>query len=173
MTAPRPGGLAGRVDALILTLTRALVALAAGACGLIFALVLLAVVMRYVAQSPFRFTDELSGLLLAAMVFLALPFSLAAHQNIRVTLLTERLEGRAARAFWVVGQAIVVAFCLLVAWDAWKITSFTLRLGLKSEQARLDLGPWLLAFTGAFAVSAAIAAWQLFRPMPSGPKAVL
>jgi TRAP-type C4-dicarboxylate transport system permease small subunit len=107
------------------------------------------------------------------MVFLALPFSLASHQNIRVTLLTERLKGRAARGFWIVGQAIVVAFSLLVAWDAWKITAFTLRLGLKSEQARLDLGPWLVAFTGAFAVSAAIAAWQMVRPAPSGPKAVL
>ncbi len=173
MSAPHSGGLASRIDALILTFTRALVALAAGACGLIFGLVLLAVIMRYVAQSPFRFTDELSGLLLAAMVFLALPFSLASHQNIRVTLLTERLKGRAARGFWIVGQAIVVAFSLLVAWDAWKITAFTLRLGLKSEQARLDLGPWLVAFTGAFAVSAAIAAWQMVRPAPSGPKAVL
>lgn len=169
---PSPGRPA-RIDAAILTATRALSVLAAAACGAIFALVLLAVVMRYVAQSPFRFTDELSGLLLATMVFLALPFSLASHQNIRVTLVTERLGPRAGRAFWVIGQAIVVAFCLLVAWDAWKITSFSLRLGLKSEQARLDLGPWLIAFTAAFALSAAIAAWQMLRPPPSGPKAVL
>ncbi len=172
MTGPAPG-LAGRIDAAILIATRGLTALAAAACGAIFGLVLLAVVMRYVAQAPFRFSDELSGLLLVTMVVLAVPFSLASHQSIRVTLVTERLRGGAARAFWVVGQVIVVAFCLLVARDAWAITSFTLRLGLKSEQARLDLGPWLVAFTAAFALCAAIAAWQMLRPPPTGPKAVL
>lgn len=173
MTAERGGAPPGRVEAAILLAARALSALAAAACATVFVLVLLAVVMRYVAQSPFRFTDELSGLLLASMVFLALPFSLAAHHNIRVTLLTERLAPPARRTAWAVGQAIVVAFCCLVAWDAWKITAFTLRLGLRSEQARLDLGPWLIVFTAAFALCAAIAAWQGTRPSPAGPKATL
>lgn len=173
MTDRAPGRAAGRVDAAILLASRGLSALAAAACAAIFVLVLLAVVMRYVAQSPFRFTDELSGLLLASMVFLALPFSLAAHQNIRVTLLTERLGGPAARVAWVVGQAILVAFCSLVAWDAWKIAAFTVRLGLRSEQARLDLGPWLALFTASFMICAAIGAWQMVRPPPAGPKARL
>lgn len=152
------------VDAAILAVTRGLLVLAAGACAAVFALVFLAVVMRYVAQAPFRFSDELAGLLLAAIVFLGMPFVFAAHQNIRVTLLTERLPNHAARVFWIVGQLVTVAFCALVAWDAWKITAFTMRLGLKSEQARLPLTPWLILFTVAFALCAAIATWQMLRP---------
>jgi TRAP-type C4-dicarboxylate transport system permease small subunit len=156
-----------RVDRAILAVTRGLLVLAAAACGAVFALVFLAVVMRYVAQAPFRFSDELAGLLLAAIVFLGMPFAFAAHQNIRVTLLTERLPGPAARVFWVVGQLVTVAFCALVAWDAWKIAAFTTRLGLKSEQARLPLTPWFLLFTAAFALCAVIAAWQMLRPAPA------
>jgi TRAP-type C4-dicarboxylate transport system permease small subunit len=174
MSEPRPAsGIAAAIDGVILAVARGLAALAAVACGGIFILVLLAVVMRYVAQAPFRFTDELSGLLLAMSVVLAIPFTLATHQNIRVTLLTERLKPRAARLFWIAGQAILAVFCGLVAWDAWKITAFTLRLGLKSENARLELGPWLITFTGAFVLCTAIAAWQLLRPPSSGPKTIL
>ena len=160
-------GTLARIDAAILAVSRGLLVLAAGACAAVFALVFLAVVMRYVAQAPFRFSDELAGLLLAAIVFLGMPFAFAGHQNIRVTLLTERLPGHAARVFWVVGQVTTVAFCALVAWDAWKITAFTMRLGLKSEQARLPLSPWLILFTVSFALCAAIAAWQILRPPPA------
>ncbi len=156
-----------RIDRAIVAVARGFLVLAAGACAAVFALVFLAVVMRYVAQAPFRFSDELAGLLLAAIVFLGMPFAFAAHQNIRVTLLTERLPRNAARVFWVIGQVVTVAFCALVAWDAWKITAFTIRLGLKSEQARLPLTPWLILFTAAFAVCAAIAVWQMIRPPPA------
>jgi TRAP-type C4-dicarboxylate transport system permease small subunit len=155
------------VDQALLLLSRGLLALSAAACAGILGLVLAAVVMRYAVAAPFRFTEELAGLLLSAMAFLALPFGMSANANIRVTLVTERLGPAARRLFWVVGQAIMVAFCAVFALEAWNIAEFTLRLNLSSEQARLPLGPWVTLMPAAFAVTGCIAAWVALRPPPA------
>ena len=154
------------VDKALLSLSRGLLALSAAACAGILGLVLAAVVMRYAVAAPFRFTEEMAGLLLSAMAFLALPFAMAGNANIRVTLVTERLPPLPRRVFWVIGQAIMVAFCAIFAWEAWNIADFTMRLNLMSEQARLPLGPWVALMPAALAVTGAIAAWAALRPPP-------
>jgi TRAP-type C4-dicarboxylate transport system permease small subunit len=153
-------------DRLLLLLSRGLLALSAAACAGILGLVLAAVVMRYAVAAPFRFTEELSGLLLSAMAFLALPFAMAGNANIRVTLVTERLGPAMRRLFWVIGQAIMVAFCAVFAWEAWGIAEFTLRLNLMSEQARLPLGPFVALMPAMLALTGFIAAWLALRPPP-------
>jgi len=154
------------VDRALLLVTRGLLALSAAACAGILGLVLAAVVMRYAVAAPFRFTEELSGLLLSAMAFLALPFAMAGNANIRVTLVTERLPPVVHRVFWVVGQAIMIAFCAIFAWEGWQIADFTLRLNLMSEQARLPLGPWVALMPIALAFTGFVAAWVAIRPPP-------
>lgn len=154
------------VDRALLLASRALLALSAAACAAILGLVLAAVVMRYAVAAPFRFTEELSGLLLSAMAFLALPFGMASNANIRVTLVTERLAPLPRRVFWVLGQAITVAFCAIFAWEAWGIAEFTTRLNLSSEQARLPLGPWTALMPAGLAAAGFIAAWVALRPPP-------
>jgi TRAP-type C4-dicarboxylate transport system permease small subunit len=154
------------VDKGLLLISRGLLAVSAAACAGILGLVLAAVVMRYAVASPFRFTEELSGLLLSAMAFCALPFAMAANANIRVTLVTERLNGLPRRVFWVIGQAIMVAFCAIFAWESWGIAEFTLRLNLQSEQARLPLGPWTALMPAGFAFTGFVAAWAALRPPP-------
>jgi TRAP-type C4-dicarboxylate transport system permease small subunit len=155
------------VDRALLLLARGLLAVSAAACAGILGLVLAAVMMRYAVAAPFRFTEELAGLLLSAMAFLALPYAMAANANIRVTLVTERLGPVARRVFWVGGQAIMLAFCAIFAWEAWNIADFTLRLNLMSEQVRLPLGPWVALMPTAFAVTGCIAAWVALRPPPA------
>jgi TRAP-type C4-dicarboxylate transport system permease small subunit len=154
------------VDATLLLISRGLLAVSAAACAGILGLVLAAVVMRYAVASPFRFTEELSGLLLSAMAFCALPFAMAGNANIRVTLVTERLGPLPRRVFWVVGQLIMMAFCAIFAWEAWGIAEFTMRLNLSSEQARLPLGPWTALMPAGFALTGLIAAWVALRPPP-------
>ena len=162
----RASGLARRVDATILTTTRVMAAGAALSIAAILALVLAAVVMRYVVSAPFRFTEELAGLLLAASVFLALPYTIAAQESIRVGLVSDRLGGWPRRVAWLAGQAVLMAFAAVFVLEASKITAFTLRLGLKSEQARLDLGPWLVLMTAGAAACGLVALWQALRPPP-------
>ncbi len=154
------------VDRLLLALSRGLLAISAAACAGILGLVVAAVVMRYAVAAPFRFTEELAGLLLSAVAFLALPFAMASHANIRVTLVTERLPPRARRAAWVLGQLVTVAFCAIFAWEAWNIADFTARLGLMSEQARLPLGPWVMLMPASLALTGLAAAWLALRPPP-------
>jgi TRAP-type C4-dicarboxylate transport system permease small subunit len=147
---------------------RALAALAAAAGAAIFAFILAAVVMRYLVAAPFRFTEELSGLLLAMMVFLAMPMALVRDLNIRVTLVTDSLPALARRVAWIASELILVAFATIFAWQSWNLVAFHARLGLKSEQARLELWPWLAVMTACVALCALVGAWKATRQPPSG-----
>ena len=147
---------------------RALAAIAAAAGAAIFAFILAAVVMRYLVAAPFRFTEELSGLLLAMMVFLAMPMALVRDLNIRVTLVTDSLPALARRVAWIASELILVAFATIFAWQSWNLMEFHLRLGLRSEQARLELWPWLAVMTACVALCALVGAWKATRQPPSG-----
>lgn len=155
-----------RIDRAILSLTRAMAALGAGCIVAMTALTVAAVAMRYGLGAPFRFTEELGGLLLVTSVFLSLPYVLARHGHIRMTLLSRRLPEPARRATWIVGQAIFVAFALVYLRDAWADAAFTRRLGLRSEVARIPLGGFALLPVAGMGIAAAIAAWQALRPAP-------
>jgi len=152
------------LDAAVLLAARALAAGAAGAIAAIAALTVAAVVMRYVLGTPFRFSEELCGLLLAMSAFLAMPLTVAADLNIRVTVLTDRLAPAAQRVAFLVGQAVLVAFGLVFLVEAWRLAEFTVMLGLRSEQARLPLGPWMIAMTAAVALTTVLAVWRSLRP---------
>lgn len=132
----------------------------------IFAVVLMAVGMRYIVGAPFAMTEELSGLLLAMSVFLVMPLTIIANLNIRVTLVTERLTGAWRRITWVVGELILVAFFLVFAREAWKFYTTALRFNEKSEQAQLLLAPWKLATFLILALCVACALWRAWRPPP-------
>jgi len=147
---------------------RALAAIAAAAGAAIFAFILAAVVMRYVVSAPFRFTEELSGLLLAMMVFLAMPLALVRDLNIRVTLVTGAMPRMARRVAWIASELILVAFAAIFAWQSWNLAEFHMRLGLRSEQARLELWPWLAVMTACVALCALVGAWKATRQPPSG-----
>lgn len=155
-----------RIDAAILALTRALAVLGALCILAMAALTVAAVAMRYGAGAPFRFTEELGGLLLVTSVFLSLPYVLARHEHIRLTLVADRLPPRPRRALWIVGQLIFLAFAVIFLRGAWADALFTLRLGLRSEVARIPLGPFVLVPVGGMAVAAAVAAWQALRQPP-------
>lgn len=155
-----------RIDAAILALTRALAVLGALCILAMAALTVAAVAMRYGAGAPFRFTEELGGLLLVTSVFLSLPYVLARHEHIRLTLVADRLPPRPRRVLWIVGQLIFLAFAVVFLRGAWADALFTLRLGLRSEVARIPLGPFVLVPVGGMAVAAAVAAWQVLRQPP-------
>lgn len=158
--------MAERVDAAILLVSRALAALGAVAVAAIFALVFAAVVMRYGVGAPFRFTEELAGLFLVSCVFLTLPLTIAGHKNIRVSLLVDRTRGPLRRVLWVAGQGVLVAFLGIFTWEAYKMTAFTVALGLSSDVARVPLSPFTIAMTISVAAAGLIGAWQALRPPP-------
>ncbi len=155
-----------RLDAAVLLLARALAALAAAAEAALAALVVASVVMRYALGAPFRFSEELAGLLLAMAAFLAMPLTVAADLNIRVTLLPDRLSPPARRALFVFGQLVLATFGAVFLLEAWKLADFTMARNLKTEQARLVLAPWMIAMVAATALLALLAVWRALRPPP-------
>lgn len=159
--------LAAGIDRAILGLTRALAALGAGCIAAMAALTVAAVVMRYGVGAPFRFTEELAGLMLVSCVFLGLPYALARHAHIRVNLVADRLGGIWKRLLWVAGQAIFVAFAIVFFRDALADARFTQMLDLKSEVARLRLAPYTWIVVIGIGLAGAVAAWQALRPIPA------
>lgn len=155
-----------RLDAAVLLLARALAALAAAAVAGMAVLVVTSVVMRYALGAPFRFSEELAGLLLAMAAFLAMPLTVAADLNIRVTLLPNRLPPAARRALFVFGQLILAAFGAVFLLEAWKLADFTIARNLKTEQARLVLAPWMIAMVAAVGLLTLLAVWRALRPPP-------
>jgi TRAP-type C4-dicarboxylate transport system permease small subunit len=155
-----------RLDAAVLLLARALAALAAAAVAGMAVIVVASVVMRYALGSPFRFSEELAGLLLAMAAFLAMPLTVAADLNIRVTLLPDRLPPPARRALFVFGQLILAAFGTVFLLEAWKLADFTIARNLKTEQARLVLAPWMIMMVAAVGLLTLLAVWRALRPPP-------
>lgn len=162
-----PGGVPAAIDAFeraIAWLARLLLFVSATACAAIFVLITASVLLRYGLAMPLRFTEELSGLLLAQAVFLALPWTLVSNSNIRVTLVADRLGAVGARVAWFLGQTIILAFLAVFLWQAWSITRFTLQLQLKAEVSRVVLGPWMVAMCATLVLCFLISLWQLVRP---------
>jgi len=81
---------------------------AACACAMVV-LVVLSVAMRHLANAPFRFTEELVGLLLCATLFLALPQVTLAGSHVRVDLLQRYLGRRGRTVLGVLAAAVMVA----------------------------------------------------------------
>ena len=72
----------------------ALAVLAAVAGAAIVALIGASVAMRHLANAPFRFTEELVGLLVTAAFFLALPLVTLKAEHVRVQILVAALPPR-------------------------------------------------------------------------------
>ncbi len=157
---------AAALERLLRLLAAVLAGIGAAALAGVFLLVLAAVLMRYVWGKPWAFTEELAGLLMTLAVFTLLPSTVLREVHIRVTVLSERITGWAARLLFVLAQLMLVAFCAVFVREAWGIYDFTAKLKLLSEQARLPLAPFLLVSTVAMAGAGVAGIWRALRPQP-------
>ncbi len=172
---PPAGQAGGRSDEtwpgrVLRVLSGALAAIGALSLAGIFVLVLAAVVMRYIWDKPFNFTEELSGLLMTLAVFTLLPATVLRELHIRVTVLSGLTRGLLQRVVFVLGQLILLAFCAVFLREVWAITEFTYKLGLKSEQSRLPLSPFLILATASVALMAVAGLWRTLRPVQPEPE---
>lgn len=134
----------------------AMAILAALAGGAIVALIGASVAMRYFAFAPFRFTEELVGLLMTAAFFLALPLATLRAEHVRVMVLVSALPERvrvwATRLAALFGAGFCLWFLLLcLPW-----LEFALNRNIKTEVGRLLMYPWmaLLPFSMALSIVA-------------------
>ncbi|MEX2518518.1 MAG: TRAP transporter small permease [Paracoccaceae bacterium] len=88
--------------------------LAAGAMAAICLISFTNVVVRYVTNFSFAFTEEFSVFLLVIMTFVGASLAFATNENIRISFLLERLPPRAALVCEVVAALASAVMFLLV-----------------------------------------------------------
>lgn len=109
----------------------------------IVAVITLGVVMRRVAGAPLHFTEDVVGLMLSAVLFLALPLVTLRSQHVRVSIVANALERRFALGVHIAAMLVGVVFFGWVFMTALPWLEFAWARNLKSETARLLLYPWM------------------------------
>ena len=93
------------------TLSRVGAYLSSLAMLLIVALILLEIVLRTLLSTSTLVSDEYSGYLMVAMVMLGLSHTFAKGGHIRITIVAERLQGRAAQLLDLVAALGALLLC--------------------------------------------------------------
>jgi TRAP-type C4-dicarboxylate transport system permease small subunit len=101
------------------------------------------VTMRYLTFTPFRFTEELVGLLMTAAFFLALPLVTLHAKHVRVLILITSLPDRTKPLVAGLASIFGVVFCawfflLCIPW-----LEFAYDRQIKTEVGRLIMYPWM------------------------------
>lgn len=130
-------------------------ALAGGFCLVATALVVIVQIIARLLGILLPVASEFAGYLLAATIFLTMPYALREGAHVRVTLLHQHLAPRAIRWLEVIclliclGITIYVAwFASLGVWDSWRFNDRAMGLfatPLWLPKTVLALGFWLTA----------------------------
>ena len=91
-------------------------AAAAGAMALVCLITFANVVVRYLTDASFAFTEEFSVFLLVVLTLLGAAAAFARNRNIRVDYFVARTPAGTRRALEIVGLALTVVLFLMVAW---------------------------------------------------------
>ena len=137
-----PGG-RRRLIGLLTPVFGAMAVLAALAGCAIVGLIGASVTMRYFALAPFRFTEELVGLLMTAAFFLALPLATLRAEHVRVMVLVAALPEAARPWAHRLAALFGAGFCLWFLALCLPWFEFAYDRGIKTEVGRLVMYPWM------------------------------
>ena len=110
--------------------------------------------MRYAFNTPFRFTEELVGLLMTSAFFLALPLVTLKAEHVRIHLVVGQLPPRAARAAGIAAGIFGIVFCLWYFILCLPWLEFAFNRNIKTEVARLLMYPWMAVLPVSLALTA-------------------
>lgn len=129
--------------------------------GLVLVLTGVATVINAILRSFFASgipaMVEMSGPILAACIFLALPYATLSGTHVKVVLLTDRLPGQVNRFFKIVGALAVSAMCAAVGYWMYFLTLDAAEIGMTTLSSPIllapfmavgTLGAWLAALAG-------------------------
>lgn len=77
------------------------------------------VIMRYLFRSSTLISDEMSGYLFVAMLYMAMSDTLVSDKHIKINVITERLKPRLQRAFARIVAMILPVLGGVLSWQAW------------------------------------------------------
>ena len=139
--------------------------LAAALMLCVVALVSYSAIARYFFASPVRFVEEVTGLLMIGMLFLAIA-GVGRPAHIRVGIVADALPPGARHAIRWVAFAVLVAFCGVFGWDAATQALFNFKRNIRSEIVGWWLFPWAAMLPAALIVVVADALPRLLRGDP-------
>lgn len=96
---------------------------------------------RYVFNAPIRFAEEVSGLLMIGMLFLAIAGA-GKPSHIRVGLIADSVPAKAKRWLRWVAFLVLFVFCTVFGWEAVKQAWFDYERNIRSEIIGWWLWPW-------------------------------
>lgn len=117
------------------------------------ALVTASAVGRYFIGTPNRMIEEVSGLLMVALLFVALAVP-GREGHIRVELVADRAKGPWRLIFRLAALVIMLLFAGMFAWDAWEQTRFNFNRNIKTELGGIAIWPWSAVMVAALAILA-------------------
>ncbi|MBI3451487.1 MAG: TRAP transporter small permease [Rhodospirillales bacterium] len=145
MTGSGERGIGARAAAAIYATIRWLtdIAMAVAALSVLvsLALVCYSVLMRYVANRPEPWVDEMVGYVLVASVMFAVAEALRKGEHISVDILTERLGPGGRRAIYALGLFAVLATATILVVEGWGMVAFARMIGIRSI-GYLDIPIW-------------------------------
>jgi TRAP-type C4-dicarboxylate transport system permease small subunit len=115
--------------------------LAAALLAGVVVLVSYSAIARYFFSSPIRFAEEVTGLLMIGLLFLAIGGA-GRPAHLRVGILADALPRRWRRVFGWIALAVLVLFCVVFGWEAVKQTLFNYQRNIRSEIVGWWLFPW-------------------------------
>ena len=94
-----------------------------------FALTIYAVFMRYVMNTPLRWSDDVTGWLLVSLIMLGAAEAYRRNAHISIDLLTGGLGGHVRQMQSVFADLAVLAFAAVLGLSAWDAVSFSRGFG--------------------------------------------
>lgn len=113
--------------------------------------------LRYGFTQPISGALEASQMLLALLIFAALPNATAQDRHVAITSLIDRLPSAAARCMRSLGQFALALFLGLVAWQMVLLSIEVLNDGRTTLSARIPLFPFVAAGAASVASAALVA----------------
>jgi TRAP-type C4-dicarboxylate transport system permease small subunit len=95
-------------------------AIAAAAMALICAITFANVVVRYLTNASFAFTEEFSVFLLVALTLVGAAAAFSRDRNIRVDFFVRKLPAATQRRLELAGMALSAILFSMVAWYGWR-----------------------------------------------------
>lgn len=110
------------------------------------------VIVRYVFNSPTRFTLEVGLIMQIVLVSLASAYALMVGAHVKIELLTERLPHKARNWLNFFNSITGTLFCLLLCVILWRTGSWSLKVGNYTEMLELPLAPLQFLMFGGMAL---------------------
>lgn len=74
---------------------------------------------RYILEAPFVWSEELSLMLMTWITFLGSALLLMRNEHLGIDFLVEKMPRSLSRAALLLGQVLILTFCLCVIYGAW------------------------------------------------------